>query len=419
MTSPAFFRTKESLRVLQRAAKCTATPLSLHYVDNGNEGPKILGIGQCSACAYIAELAEGKAACRDCRVEAAEKALRRQRPTPFICHMGFPCVACPAVNDRGAGFALTFGPYCPLEAPESLLLDAISGLEKLGEDFAETLPFSLEDIPLAHSDAIPEIAQWTADSLTALMAHESGETEDDAQDAAVEQVTVKKGRKRANKTLPSDPYHSASMAASLAAGDQPQARALFRAMLAEGISPASANAIRVMRARTIACVSAVLEAAERADLPTGKAEALFHDLIETSREAHDEKALTNCAMRVLSKLLQKKTGIDEDPKLRELNKMLSANLRDGITLNEIARRLGEQPSTITHRLQRKFGMSFSQYLGRLRVDKAKELLRRTKLGMIEVAARVGISDTSNFSSLFRKLEHISPTEYRKKFRKKP
>jgi len=98
-----------------------------------------------------------------------------------------------------------------------------------------------------------------------------------------------------------------------------------------------------------------------------------------------------------------------------LNRLVMSRLPGKITLNEIAAELGQHPTAITHRLQRKFGMSFSEYVGRIRIDKAKELLRRTRLGAGEIARRVGTSDASNFSKLFRKLEGMSPLEYRKLF----
>ena len=121
-------------------------------------------------------------------------------------------------------------------------------------------------------------------------------------------------------------------------------------------------------------------------------------------------------MRVLGKLKPVSPANDSalDPQ-SALNKVLDAHLADGATLDAIAERLGENPSTLTKRLQRTFGMSFSEYAGRRRVDRAKDLLCRTQLPIAQVALRVGISDGSNLGKLFRKHEGMSPGEYRKRY----
>ena len=87
-------------------------------------------------------------------------------------------------------------------------------------------------------------------------------------------------------------------------------------------------------------------------------------------------------------------------------------------MKDVATKLGQTPSAITHRLQRKFGMSFSEYFGRMRVEQAKELLRRTRLSVLEIATRVGVNDPSNLGKLFRKFENVSPIAYRQRYANK-
>jgi AraC-like DNA-binding protein len=103
----------------------------------------------------------------------------------------------------------------------------------------------------------------------------------------------------------------------------------------------------------------------------------------------------------------------------ELNRILLPRIAEKVTLTEVAQALGVSPSAITHRLQRRFGVSYSEYLGRLRAEKAKELLRRTRLGVAEVASRVGISDPSNLGRLFRRHVMMSPKEYRSRYGRTP
>ena len=97
--------------------------------------------------------------------------------------------------------------------------------------------------------------------------------------------------------------------------------------------------------------------------------------------------------------------------------LVTKHFKEGITLKEVATHLGENPTTITKRLQRTFALSFSQYVGQMKVEHAKKLFRTTKLSNGEVAKRIGIHDSANFAKLFRKHAQLSPSQFRTQFGK--
>ena len=63
---------------------------------------------------------------------------------------------------------------------------------------------------------------------------------------------------------------------------------------------------------------------------------------------------------------------------------------------------------------KKTGFSFKQYLNRKRIEAAKALMRGKGLNVSETGLAVGFNDVSYFSRLFRKVEGITPTRFRKK-----
>ena len=215
-----------------------------------------------------------------------------------------------------------------------------------------------------------------------------------------------------------DPYRAGPIAAALSGGAQSQARALVRAVLSEARSGPRAR-IAVKRARRVALIGAVLEAAERAEADTSLCRIRLPQFLEQVERARTDLQLADAVMRLLSILKRRAARQAAHAQAyAELNAILLPRLADSITLNEVAAKLGQNPTAITHRLQRKFGMSYSEYVGRLRMDRAKELLRRTRLTVTEVARRVGINDTSNFAKLFHKFEAMSPVKYREQFGRK-
>lgn len=59
-----------------------------------------------------------------------------------------------------------------------------------------------------------------------------------------------------------------------------------------------------------------------------------------------------------------------------------------------------------------FGISFSEYMIHLRLEKSKIYLLTTDLKHYEIAEKIGISDANYFSSLFKKHYGISPSHYK-------
>lgn len=327
--------------------------------------------------------------------------------------MGFSCVAVSAPLNAQEKFVITFGPYCPAEAPDSLEVDAREGLARLARDASGDLPFGLADIPLVSADAMPEIAQWTAETLASHTGPQPAPADDSGPVSSEAGHATARNTRRSTRAV-RDPYQAGAIVAALSAGDQDRARAVVRRLIEDTPSRKRVST-RARRARTLAVTAAVLEAAERAGLDTAEALAKYATLPASVERAEDSRTLALASMKVLGPLKRSALKDDfEEGTFARLNELLDSRLAEGITLGEIGERLGQHPTTLTRRLQRAYGMSYSQYLGRRRVDAAMDLLKRTRLSVADVALRVGLNDASNLNKLFRKFEGVSPSEYRKR-----
>ncbi|MCI5649388.1 MAG: AraC family transcriptional regulator [Fusicatenibacter sp.] len=68
---------------------------------------------------------------------------------------------------------------------------------------------------------------------------------------------------------------------------------------------------------------------------------------------------------------------------------------------------------ISRRFHEETGMTFREYLQRVRIEKSCELLSGTNLDVGEIAERVGYGDTKFYRQLFKRMVKMSPGEYRK------
>jgi len=83
-------------------------------------------------------------------------------------------------------------------------------------------------------------------------------------------------------------------------------------------------------------------------------------------------------------------------------------------LAEIAAELGVHPVHLARVFRRRYGCSIGEYARRLRVERAAEALRDTRLPIGRLAHRLGYADHSHFSRSFRRATGFSPSEYRRR-----
>ncbi|MDF2923543.1 MAG: transcriptional regulator, AraC family protein [Paenibacillaceae bacterium] len=90
---------------------------------------------------------------------------------------------------------------------------------------------------------------------------------------------------------------------------------------------------------------------------------------------------------------------------------IRAEFKRDISLNDCADHCGVSTSHFTRQFRRLTGLSFLDYVTQYRIDKAKELLRETDLPIAVISEAVGYQRV-NFMRVFKKLEGITPNQYR-------
>ena len=96
--------------------------------------------------------------------------------------------------------------------------------------------------------------------------------------------------------------------------------------------------------------------------------------------------------------------------------ILEHYMESEMSLNTVAKSMFISPTYLSILFKRKMGVTFSDFVISLRMDKAKQLLSMSSLRTYEVAARTGYNDPQYFSGCFKKNTGLTPTEYRAKAR---
>lgn len=105
--------------------------------------------------------------------------------------------------------------------------------------------------------------------------------------------------------------------------------------------------------------------------------------------------------------------------IRELIRYIDGHYAEDLYLDQLADKYGTSGKYLSRLLKHALGIPFQQYLGSLRIDKAKELLISTDMPVQDIAARTGFNTKTTFLRIFRKHEGVTPSEYRSLHRTQP
>ncbi|MBL8208017.1 MAG: helix-turn-helix domain-containing protein [Blastocatellia bacterium] len=90
------------------------------------------------------------------------------------------------------------------------------------------------------------------------------------------------------------------------------------------------------------------------------------------------------------------------------------DLRQRHSIKEFAAELQISPRQFERRFKDETGSSLREYLKKIRLEKASELLATKRLSVKEVGAEVGLEETSHFVRDFEAVFGLTPVHYHKR-----
>jgi AraC-like DNA-binding protein len=101
--------------------------------------------------------------------------------------------------------------------------------------------------------------------------------------------------------------------------------------------------------------------------------------------------------------------------VNDATQIVLANLDDSdFSVERFAELLNLSRSQLHRKLTQLTGLSASHFLRKVRIEKAKDLLREQRLSVSEVAYATGFGSPSYFTRSFSESEGMSPTDYVRK-----
>jgi AraC-like DNA-binding protein/ligand-binding sensor protein len=102
----------------------------------------------------------------------------------------------------------------------------------------------------------------------------------------------------------------------------------------------------------------------------------------------------------------------EPPVIIRARQFIHENQAEDLSLGQVAKAVNTSVFYFCKMFRKSTGLNFTDYMSRLRVEKAKNLLLNPNLRISEIAYEVGFQSLTHFNRMFKKVMGQSPSDYR-------
>jgi AraC-like DNA-binding protein len=102
----------------------------------------------------------------------------------------------------------------------------------------------------------------------------------------------------------------------------------------------------------------------------------------------------------------------EPPVIAKARQYIRDHQAEDLSLGQVAKAVNTSPFYFCKMFKKVTGVNFTDYVSRVRIEKAKDLLLNPNLRVSEIAYEVGFQSLTHFNRVFKRILGQSPTEYR-------
>ena len=133
------------------------------------------------------------------------------------------------------------------------------------------------------------------------------------------------------------------------------------------------------------------------------------------KEKHTQNPVDNIFIGVFNKFIKQKSAQKKTPGwVKDLKEIIQDQIDTNLSLTDISKSLNIHPSYLSREFSKHFNnLSFGEYIRKLRIEKAIELIKSSSYSLTEVAYLTGFSDQSHFTRIFKLYTGKNPSAFKK------
>lgn len=334
----------------------------------------------------------------------------------YFCPKGLTCFVSPILSEDGAQAKITVGPFIMVERQDFIDCELIENARLTGETLERAIAV-VEEVPLAPPERVNQLSTllFMAVGFLNNVSAENRLLQNRRSDAIQGQITAYIQTLKLDGGTPDYPFDlEHRLLQSISRQDREESQRLLNELLG-AILFADGGNLELVKSR----VYELLVLISRTAINSG---ANPHRTLRLSQDSLQRLA----GFRTIDSLCLWLSGtlngyMDElftfaDAKhadvIHRCIQYLGEHYAEPITLRDAADHVYLTPTYLCRVFKRETGLAFNEYLNRLRVNKAKELLLNRELRLTDISLLVGFSDQSYFTKVFKRITGVLPHAYR-------
>ncbi|MFC7680384.1 helix-turn-helix domain-containing protein [Paenibacillus sp. GCM10028914] len=139
------------------------------------------------------------------------------------------------------------------------------------------------------------------------------------------------------------------------------------------------------------------------------------DVIEQLHRAYSHQEIRKVLIEGLRRVVAMQS-YDSKSKMNPafISQYIELHYMENLYLDHMAEVLGTSSKYFSNYFKKTFGVNYVEYLNNVRLSHAREYLKNTELSIAEIGEKTGYTNSSTFTTTFKKYCGVSPSEYRKK-----
>jgi two-component system response regulator YesN len=382
--------------------------------------------GYCTFCRIIRSDPVGRKRCNESMDKAGKLAAQLGEPYISRCHAGLIEFAAPILFEELYLGSISCGPVLMWEWDEIAIQEFLSLTADLNINREALLAASREVKVLngRNVQAAAELLYITANHfaksniITLRQRKELSEQQSKLAAMIFEQKKAEERIRYLEERVSKEEYpmeKENELLNKVRMGDRTGAKKILNELLTVIFLHSSGN-MELIKARILELVIVISRAAVEGGASLDKLLGLNYGFISELASKDRFEDVCFWIVKVLDTFLDtvyESRTIRNSKLLGEALQFIREHFSENLSLEIVAQQIYISPYYLSHLFREELGITFLEYLTRIRIEEAKKLLLDHSLTIFGISSRVGYDDPGYFSKVFKKNMGVSPSQYRK------